>query len=252
MIDCNTFLGNWAFRRLRHNDAPGLVAMLDQFGIDKAVVASADAILYKDAQAGNEKLYEETREHDSRLLLYATLNPAYAGWERDLRTCKELGFKALRLYPTYHGYSLSGREANAVLGAAAEAGLPVSIPCRVIDKRQRHWFDFSEDIAPGDILAAAKRNPKATVIITEGIVAGVDWESMRQTSIYIEMSRMSATLDRPLQTAVDMLGPERILLGTGFPFKAMSPAFLKIQVLDAPDEAKALITDGNARRLFGE
>jgi hypothetical protein len=254
IIDCNTFLGNWAFRRLRRNKAAGLIAMMDQFGIWKACVASTDAILYRNPQAGNEKLYEETGEHAGRFWLYATINPTYAGWERDLRQCVDWGFSAIRLYPVYHNYRLDALECARAIDAAREIGIPVSIPCRIEDMRQRHWMDRFEDVDPVDILALAERNPRSTLIVTESLLSWPPdndlWKRLRDTSVYVEMSRMTALMERPLEVMVNAVGSNRVLFGTGFPFKTPSPSFLKLQVLDADEDAKEQIVGGNAQRLF--
>ncbi|MCP4639474.1 MAG: amidohydrolase family protein [bacterium] len=255
MIDVNTFLGNWAFRRLRHNDVDGLLGMMNRFGIARACVASADAILYKDCQEGNKKLHEDTRGHEDRFLLYATINPAYGGWERDLADCVSMGFCAVRMYPYYHGYTMDGPEAAALLDAAAEAGVLVSVPGRVVDMRQRHWMDVIENLDPSDILGVAEKHPDTTLILTECIVAWPDdddrWKRMADLPVHVEISRMTSCLGRNIQGLVKALGPERVLFGTGFPFKTPSPVFLKLQVLDAEDAAKTRIVEGNAQALFG-
>ncbi len=255
MIDCNAFLGHWAFRRLRRNDADSLVAMMDRFSLAGACVASADAILYRDCQSGNDRLYEETRAYEDRFWLYATLNPAYAGWERDLGRCVALGFKAVRMYPYYHGYDLTDGAAGRLADAAREAGLPISLPCRVVDRRQRHWMDTAEDLDPMAAVAFAEAHPGATFILTESFLSGPPeadhWRRMRGLDFYVEMSRSTALLDKPLDAMVKALGAERVLLGTGFPFKSPSPAFLKIKCLDAAPASKEQITSTNARRLFG-
>ena len=254
IIDCNTFIGNWPFRRLRRNDAESLIAMMDRFGIWKPCVASADAILYRNSHAGNEKLYEETRPYTDRLALYATLNPAYAGWERDLQQCVDWGFRAVRLYPIYHGYRLDSPECGRIVAAAREAGLPVSIPCRVEDTRQRHWMDRFEDVDPLDVLHLAEANPETNFILTESLLgwpSGSDrWKRMRDVRVHVELSRMTALMERPLQIAVHALGADRVLFGTGFPFKTPSPAFLKLQVLEADEDEKAAIAGGNVLRLL--
>lgn len=256
IVDVNAFIGNWAFRRLRRNDAAGVVGMMDDFGIERACVASADAILYRDCQAGNEKLYEETRLAPDRFWLYATLNPAYPGWERDLTQCVDLGFSALRLYPYYHGYALNGPEAGALIDAAAAVGWPVSVPGRVVDLRQRHWMDATENLSVTDAVEAAEAHPAATFVLTESIVsAPADdplWTRMRALNFYVEMSRMSSVLRKEGQTLVECLGAERVLFGTGFPFKAPSPAFLKVQALNATETVKSRIAGLNARALFGD
>ena len=254
IIDAHAFIGNWPFRRLRRNDAAGLVAMMDQFGIAKGCVASADAILYRDAHDGNKKLYDETRANADRFFLYATLNPAYAGWQRDLKECVDFGFKALRLHPIYHGYTIESAECLAIVDAATEAGLPVSFQCRVEDLRQRHWMDVLDNLEPARVLALADLRPKTTFILLESILSwpreSDHWKRMHALPFYVEISRMTSVLGKDIETMVGALGPERVLLGTGFPFKTPSPAFLKLQCLNADEDAKSAIAGGNASRLF--
>jgi len=254
-IDCNAFLGNWAFRRLRRNDTPRLLAMMDHFDVTQACVASADAILYRDCHAGNEKIFEETRGHADRFWLYATLNPAYAGWERDLAWCAGQGFKALRLYPYYHEYALDGADASRIIDAATEAGLPVSIPGRVVDVRQRHWMDTDQNLDVDQLIRVAEAHPNARFLLTEGLLnapAGDDfWARLRGVNVYVEMSRMTSVLANSIGTTIGELGADRVLFGTGFPFKTPSPAFLKIQILDADPAVKQQVLFENAMRLFG-
>ena len=108
IVDVNAYLGHFAFRRLRHNTAASLLALMDSKKIDKAVVSSADAITYRNAQAGNEEVAAETSGHRDRLIPFAVINPFYAGWRDDLKICREeFGMTGLRLYPKWHNYRLS-------------------------------------------------------------------------------------------------------------------------------------------------
>lgn len=254
IIDSNAFLGHWAFRWLRNNDAAGLLAMMDHFGIDRACVASADAILYRDSHAGNEQLGEETAAHPNRFWCYATLNPMYAGWERDLATCVDWGFRALRLYPYYHEYTLDSLEASRIIGAAREAGLPVSVPMRVIDVRQRHWMDTVRNLDLEELLRTAEAHPNTAFVLTEGLLnmpAGDTlWARLRDVRVYIEISRMTSVLTNNIGVMVSELGASRVLFGTGYPFKTPSAAFLKVEVSDESETVKQQILSGNATALF--
>jgi predicted TIM-barrel fold metal-dependent hydrolase len=69
IIDVNAYLGHFAFRQLRHNTAASLVEWMDAKKIDKAVVSSAAAITYRNAQAGNEEVAAEVKRHSDRLVL---------------------------------------------------------------------------------------------------------------------------------------------------------------------------------------
>ena len=110
LIDTNAYLGSFAFRRLRHNTPDALLRLMDEKGIDKAIVSSASAITYRNAQSGNEQLAAAVTSHRDRLIPFAVVNPFYAGWQDDLKIChEELGMKGLRLYPKWHNYALSDR-----------------------------------------------------------------------------------------------------------------------------------------------
>ncbi len=108
IIDVNAYLGHFAFRRLRHNTAESLLKLMDARKIDRAVVSSASAITYRNVQSGNEEIDGEVKAHRDRLIPFAVINPSYAGWEDDLKTCHErFGMRGLRLYPGWHNYKLS-------------------------------------------------------------------------------------------------------------------------------------------------
>jgi len=256
IIDVNAFLGHYAFRRLRHNRATELLAIMDHFGIARACVASADAILYRDSHMGNVLLREETLPYPERFWCYATINPAYAEWRHDLQECVDWGFKGLRLYPKHHGYSLQDPETARLIGAAAEAGMPVSIPVRVEDPRQRHWLDIEATVSIEEALSTAEGHPAATFILTESVPPlqpdSAIWARMRRVNLYLEMSRMTAVMENSIGFLVQHLGEDRILFGTGLPFKTPSASFLKMQALDAPDDAKQKVFGENARHIFGD
>lgn len=255
LIDTHVFIGNWGFRRLRNNTTEAVIKMMDQFGTEKACVASADAILYRDCHQGNKKLREETTSYQERFLLYATINPSYPGWKRDLEQCIHWGFKAIRLYPNYHNYDIDDPEMEHLMVMAEKYGLPVSIPCRVEDRRQQHWLDRVEDIPFTSILEQAEKFPAVRIIVLESVLPyakGEDiWGRIRNTGLVFELSRMTACLDKNLQVLTEELGAERVLLGTGFPFKTPSAAFLKLQALQLGEGDKSLIAGQNALHIFG-
>jgi len=256
IIDCNAYLGHWAFRRLRHSTAPELLALMDRVGIDKACVSSASAIMYRNSQAGNEELAEEIEGRRDRLIPFAVLNPAYAGWRRDLQWCAEvMGAKGLRLYPAYHGYGLRDPCCSDLIRAAAELGLIVSIPIRAEDPRQSHWLIDVGDLPLADVAEAVAAHPEARFVILEGdgfpnsrLVS--DAEAL-PANYWIEISRPDPLYGKSLQRLKDTLGAERLVFGTGICFKYPEPALLRMEVLQATDAEKARIFSGNMLALLG-
>ncbi|MFW6155790.1 MAG: amidohydrolase family protein [Armatimonadota bacterium] len=256
IIDMNAYLGHWPFRRLRQNDADGLLALMDRAGIDKACVSSASAIFYRNCHAGNEELAEEIAAREDRLIPFAVLNPAYVDWEHDLDVCvEEFGARGLRLYPHYHNYALTDACCADLIEAATERGLIVSVPIRQIDQRQRHWLLEIPDVPLSDLEALVERHPEAQFVFVNGL--GFTRSRLGRAdgglpgNYALGISRMRATVGDEVGALVENLGADRVVLGTGMPFKYPEPALLKVEVLDVSEETKQAILGGNAERMLG-
>jgi len=251
IVDVNAYLGHFAFRRLRHNTAAALLALMDSKKIDKAVVSSASAITYRNAQAGNEEMAAEVRGHSDRLIPFAVINPFYAGWQDDLKIChEEFGMAGLRLYPKWHNYQLSSACCRELANAASERGMVISIPIRVEDNRERSWLLDIPDVLLDEIVELVKACPKARFILLNGIgYTGCPLgrkDNGLPSNYAMELSRLSAVLANELGQLITNLGAERVMFGTGMPFNYPDPALVKLEVLDASEADKEKIRSQNA------
>jgi len=249
-FDIHTALGHWPFRRVPCQAPAALRSLLEDAHIDGAAVANTHGLFYKNGHDANLELAEWLAPHAGFFVGVATLNPLYAAWERDLAACaQELEFRALRLAPQYHDYALDGSAAISIARAAAELGLPLLVPHRVVDVRQRHGFDTERTIDLCEIGALCEQVPEARVIVTESrypAAALVDEEgSPRYPGLYLESSRLG------LEAYPESFAAERVLLGTGAPFKHVTPALLKVEIADLQPASRARICAGNARSLLG-
>lgn len=251
IIDVNAYLGHYAFRRLRHNTAESLLALMDSKKIDKAVVSSTGAITYRNTQAGNEELVEEIRGHRDRLIPFAVINPSYAGWQDDLKIChEEFGITGLRLYPKWHNYGLASPCCRELIDAVTARGMVISIPIRVEDNRERSWLLNVPDIPLEEIVELVKSHPKSRFVLLNGIgytgsLLGKK-DSGLPANYAVELSRLSAVLADEIGQLIMNLGAERVMFGTGMPFNYPDPALLKLEVLDAGEPEKERIRGGNA------
>jgi predicted TIM-barrel fold metal-dependent hydrolase len=256
IIDTNAYLGHWATRRLRYNTPDGLLKLMDRVGITKACVSSASAILYKNSQNGNEELAEMIADFRDRLIPFAVINPAYAGWEKDLRWCRDtLQARGLRLYPSYHNYALRDTCCAELVKAAIEMNLLISIPIRQVDYRQRHWLVNARDVSLADIATLVAAHPKARFILLEGAgYMGSDLVKKKDLppNYWIEISRPDAVYTNEIGQLLQALGAGRLVFGSGIPFKYPEPAVLRIEVMKASAEDKEKICSSNIRSLLGE
>jgi predicted TIM-barrel fold metal-dependent hydrolase len=256
IIDVNAYLGPYAFRRLRHNTASSLLTLMDGKKIDKAVVSSSAAITYRNAQAGNEEVADEVKRHRDRLIPFAVINPAYAGWQDDLKTCHEnLGMKGLRLYPKWHQYSLSSDHCLELVHEATRRGMVISIPIRVEDNRQRSWLVNVPDVPLDEIIALVKACPQARFVVVNGVgfvSSPLGRKNAGLPANYaIEISRLSAVLANEIGQLVTTLGADRVMFGTGMPFSYPDSALAKLEVLSASQDDKAKIAGLNAAHWLG-
>ena len=255
IIDTNAYLGSYAFRQIRHNTAAALVGLMDEKGIDQAMVSSANAITYRNVQPGNKELAAAVEPHRDRLIPFAVVNPFYAGWQDDLKICHEqFAMKGLRLYPKWHNYALSDPSCLELIHEATQRGMVVSIPIRVEDFRQRSWLVDVPDVPLDEIVALVKACPKARFILLNG--AGYTGSPLGKeenglpANYWIGISRLSAVLANEIGELVSRLGAERVVFGSGVPFKYPDPVLVKLEVLDASPEVKEMIRSTNAARLL--
>lgn len=255
MIDVNTYLGHFAFRQLRYSTAGGLLQLMDRAGIERAAVSSAASITYRNAQAGNEEVAVEVKFHRDRFIPFAVLNPAYAGWQDDLRICQEeFGMRGLRLYPRWHKYRLVDAACLELVNAAAERGMAVSIPVRVEDRRQQSWLVDVPDVDLEEIASVVKTCPKARFILVSGsgfVNSSLGRKSSGLPPNYsIDISLLTAVMANELGQLIGSLGEDRLVFGTGMPFHYPGPALAKLEVLEASEAVKDKIRWRNAARLL--
>lgn len=254
ILDVNAYLGPFAFRALRHDTAARLVALMDARKIDRAVVSSALAITYRNPQPANEALAAEVKSQGGRLIPFAVINPAYAGWRDDLDACRALGFRGLRLYPTWHRYALGDSACLELVDAATAMGMIVSIPMRVEDVRNQSWLIDVPEVPLSDVAKLVAARPAARFLLLNGVGyanSPLGRKDALPANYLIEISRMDSVLGDEIGTLVSRLGADRLAFGTGMPFHYPDLAQLKLEVLHASDADKAKIAGGNAAAWLG-
>lgn len=251
LIDINTWIGPWPFRHLDNATAAGLLRRMDKKGIDRAVVAHSAAAMYRNPHTANEDLFRQVRKHTDRLLPVASLRPAFPGWEEDLRRCHEdFGFVGLRLYPQYHEYRLTDAPALDLLDVAHDRRLFVQVPQRIEDRRARHPWDLARDLAADELVDAVRARPGVRwmfINVSDLPVARLP----SKASYIIDISRLTAVLQRNMQQILDDGGNDRLAFGTGMVFKVADPALLKLDVLNRGKRVREGIAWRNAARLMG-
>lgn len=253
IIDVDVHLGHYPFRRLRNHAPETMLSLMDRSGISRAVVSFLPSLFYKDAHSGNEEFAEALQGRTDRLTGLATLDPTYAGWERDLEECVDrFELKGLRLAPNYHGYSLSDPAGRAILRAAVRHNLPVAISQRLEDRRQRHLWDAAPDLRFSEVAEAAREHPDLRLLLLNW--SALSGSAIRQAGLrgrcLIDFARLSVVPQNTIPRLVDSLGVEAIAFGSHIPFNYPGPSLVKLAILELSAEEKEKIAWRNAARFF--
>ncbi|GIH19736.1 amidohydrolase family protein [Rugosimonospora africana] len=126
IIDVHAHWGPWFFTAGASGTAANL-AVMDRYGIDRAIVSSSTAVQY-DAPSGNRALAEALTTTD-RLYGYVTVNPRrlQAG-ERDLRELLSTGrFVGAKLHTEYTGSPITSPQVRDALAMVADFRVPALV-----------------------------------------------------------------------------------------------------------------------------
>ncbi|MDA0748555.1 MAG: amidohydrolase family protein [bacterium] len=254
IIDTNAWLGTWPFRSLRDNTPETLVARLDRSGISKAAVSPIEAIFHRNVQPANETLAESIHPFKDRLIPLATLNPTYIHWEDDLKTCHEtLNMKGVRIFPQYQDFPIDGLLAQNVAKACAERNLPLFIPYRIEDARERHWMDPGTVVNPSAVANLLAAVPNVTLVFTNmrGLARCPLWqqENLRDKSWYVDLSL--AEVHRDAEVLVEQGGANHLLFGSHVPFSYPGSALVKRALLKVDQNTLENISYRNAEKILG-
>ena len=252
IFDCNAFIGEWPFRRLAHNTGDGLLRLMDKRGVDKAAVSSLFALFYKDCAVANRRLAEEIKGRGDRLVPVGTINPAFPGWEDDLKECVEsLGARAIKFFPAHHNYRLNDPVCAEAVLRITNYGLAVILSHMFEDPRVHHWLlnirvpeaqemaDFLKKSSGEKIVLASCTYPLAAQVAK---LAG-------ESRFCVETSKLEGPV-QCVQRMVETIGAERVLLGTAMTFMNAAGALMAAQQPEISAGARAAILSGNAERIF--
>jgi uncharacterized protein len=255
-VDVNVHIGHWPFRRLPLDDTPAaLVARLRSLGVRRAWAGSFDALLHRDAAAVNERLHDACRSGEAKdfLVPFGVVNPALPDWQEDLRRCHEtFRMPGVRLYPSYHGYTLADAVFAHLLSLATAAGMLVQVAVSMEDERTQHPLVRvpSVDLAP--LPTALAKAPGARVVLLNALRTARLGGPLARAGKLEQVAFDIATLEGAggVANILEHLPPERVLFGSHAPLFYPEAAVMKMaESTLAPGVAEKILA-GNAARLL--
>lgn len=248
IIDAHVHLGAMPLFRVEGR-VEDLLRAADRSGIDRLFCTEATALFY-DFREGNERLYRIMRQHPDRILGYCTISSARYGAEAvaEVERCaQDYGMRGLKIYsfsrPGTHEPFLSVDDEwmYPVIERAAEYGMVILIHCDAEE------IGHLASLFPHAIFVMAHMGNTA--------YARGDWHraitvARRYPNIYLDTSTSSTDFDC-METAVAILGAERLVFGSDWPLFHHEFALARIRETSLSPEEQALILGGNIQRLLG-
>jgi hypothetical protein len=267
LVDISAYTGHWPFRNLRGNNLAELLQRMNVYGVNKAIVSNLNGLFYVDSQIANEELNKEILSNElfkDRFIPFATINPALPWWKDALKTCHEkFGMKGLRIFPLYHHYKLTDDNCIDMVKAARDLGMPISIPLRMTDLRERSWFDVNEALSYNDVAVLVSKVPDAKYMILDARItdnqpatSNESIDILKSADVLFDTSRGSGVpVKGPNSESLTYLktnfGAERLAFGTETPFVDYCSPFFRLAAFEELDEKqKAMVWAGNAERML--
>ena len=202
----------------------------------------------EDVVSGNDAMREIAAREQTRVRMYATVNPNYTRAAlAEIERCMAHGAIGVKL--------LASRRADdplldPIAELAAANGLPILH--HIWQHRRREWP--SQEISDGaDLARLAARHPRVTFILAHS-GGGGDWSHTfpaiaDSPNIYPDVS--GSGVDRGmLDAALEALGPERLLWGCDLTMETGLAKLRAFEAIGLETEKMSLIRWGNAARVF--
>lgn len=264
LIDINAYVGNWPYKQMAYSTCEALLGKMNQFGVDKAVVANMSGIFYKNCQAANEVLFAEIESHatySERIIPFAIINPVYPGWESDFDKCLKAGIKGIRIYPQYHDYQFTDPKCVALVKMAREHDMVIGLTVRMVDSRQKSWMDLDQvagtdkpEMGLLDLLPIMKEVPDAKYFIlnlANGYqLKNEDFDLIMKSKVLMDTSGRSLA---NMAEAMEFYGADKFAFGTHAPILDYLTGLLRIESLreeEANQSTKDLLRWRNAKSML--
>jgi len=238
-------------------DAQSVYNCLHDCGVEHALVSSLPAVFYRDVMEGNLELLSEIEVNREFFIPAAVLNPNYPGSDEDFARSIELGFKAIRLYPAYHGYNLSDECSIRIMRKAADVQIPVSLPASIENPLQRHRLDADRFIMEAELVEAVRAVPEATILFhhaSTSLYAKALAEAKLDFlhNVFFDFQRVDFIAQPTMTQLFEYAGEDRVILGTGFPLHVPDVQLVKLANWSRFNESNLeKVVWSNLRNLIG-
>ncbi|MDP6821852.1 MAG: amidohydrolase family protein [Dehalococcoidia bacterium] len=246
VFDANVALGRRHDRRVPAETPGDLLAEMDRFGIDRALVYCQHAVTF-DAVEGNRMLLEMIAGHRERLVPQFVFNPAYDDLPAFVKSTEDAGVRSVRMAPTQHKYPLRSWVAGDFIAWAAGLERPRELP----QQPTPIWIS-AFDVDPSQLADMLETVPALTVVLCEPHYTHIPWiiPLLRSRSnLRVEISR--AVIGDAIPRLIEAAGHSRVLHGSWWPEGSLAAQLYALHRCGLDQEQLMAICARNLDHLLG-
>jgi predicted TIM-barrel fold metal-dependent hydrolase len=247
IIDAHVHVGKLPMFRVE-GKVEDLISEADKSGIEKLFCTDATALLY-DFHEGNYKLFQLIKRYPDRIIGYCTISSARYGKEAldEIDRCaNDYGMRGLKIY----SFSIPDTH-EPFISIDDEWMYPI------IEKAVEYRMVILAHSNAEEIRHLAELFPNATLLMAHmgnTAYARGDWHkaisvASKYPNVYLDTSTSSTDFDC-IETAVEVLGAEKIIFGSDWPLFHYEFALARIRETSLSKKEKDLILGENLARLL--
>lgn len=183
---------------------------------------------------------------------FGSVHPKSESALYELSRIKALGLRGVKFHPDYQGFMIDDESAFPLYEKLEKLGL--------ITVFHAGWDPLSPDLvhAPAERCANVARTfPKLKLVFAHFGSLGLYDETEKHLAgkfenVYLDTSCSRGYLDtKQARRIIDAQGPEKILMGSDYPWQTTEDALCFLSEIGLSDDEKELICHQNAARLLG-
>ncbi len=242
------------FSKMKPQTVPEVVADLDRYNIEWAVITGRDCETTYGARSNNDSVIEFVRQFPNKFIGFIGLDP-HKGMRaiHELKaSVTELGMRGAAVDPYLAQIYANDAKYYPIYAKCCELDIPIIfttgpatlVPNAIIDHVAPRYIDF-----------VARDFPELKIVISHG---GYPWVNeaitvaQRNRNVYIDLSEyeFSPMAEAYVEAANTMIG-DKILFASAHPFVDFREALQKYEKLALKPEVKQKIMYDNAAKLLG-
>ena len=244
VFDANVALGRRHDKPVRVDDVDGLLRVMDDSGVGRALVYAPHAATY-DPREGNAVLMEQIAG-EPRLVPQFVCGTTFGRLHAFADEVEAAGVRSVRMLPGLQAYPFRDWVVGPWLRWMAETRTPVWLHVQ-----WQTGVRGGEPIDPRDVYDTLKANPDVTAVLSEVKYDDISWALALLRSLpnlCVEISRF--VVGGGIEYLLEAAGPARILFGSRFPDSAMPLHLYGLHHSGLSDETLRAICAGNLERLL--